>query len=190
VSRKRRTSAPASAVIDACCLIDLLASGRMEAILGASGHVWHLPDSVIAEVRFVRQHNPTLPGSFLAVPVDLSRHVKSGLLTACRPVDLQEQSLFVQYATRFRSDGEAMCLAIAQARGWVVATDDRKALRIARAAGISAISCPELVKTWANATKPDRADLIQVLAEIQTLARFLPGPTMPESSWWVNQLGR
>jgi hypothetical protein len=71
-----------------------------------------------------------------------------------------------------------------------VATDDRKALKIARAAGITGISCPELVKTWADVMKPDGAEILQVLTEIQTLARFLPGPTMPESSWWVNQLGR
>ena len=41
MTRKRRASTPA--VIDACCLIDLLASGQMEAILRATGYAWHLP---------------------------------------------------------------------------------------------------------------------------------------------------
>ena len=54
MTRKRRTSTPA--VIDACCLIDLLASGQMEAILQATGYTWHLPDAVKAEVQFVRRH--------------------------------------------------------------------------------------------------------------------------------------
>lgn len=189
MTRKRRTSTPA--VIDACCLIDLLASGQMEAILQATGYTWHLPDAVKAEVQFVRRHDPARPGSFLKAnvgsdsknaPVDLSQHLNSGLLTACQPTASQEQTLFVQYAAQFRSDGEAMCLAIAESRGWVVATDDRKATRIAEKAGLTVISCPQLVKTWVDATRPDTALIVQVLTDIQTLAQFRPNSTMPESA--------
>ena len=35
-----------SAAIDACCLIDLLASGHAEAILRASSFTWQLPSAV------------------------------------------------------------------------------------------------------------------------------------------------
>jgi len=187
VTRKRRTSTPA--VIDACCLIDLLVSGQMEAILRATGYAWNLPDAVKAVVQFVRRHNPARPGSFLNAPVDLSPHLNSGLLTACQPTASQGQTLFVQYAAEFRSDGEAMCLAIAEARGWVVATDDRKAIRIAEKGGLTVISCPQLVKTWVDATRPDTALVVQVLTDIQTLAQFRPNSTMPESDWWTGQTG-
>jgi hypothetical protein len=37
--------------MDACCLIDLLASGEAEAILGTSGFTWHVPSAVQGEVR-------------------------------------------------------------------------------------------------------------------------------------------
>jgi len=187
VTRKRRASTPA--LIDACCLIDLLASGQMEAILQATGYAWHLPDAVKAEVQFVRRHNPARPGSFLNAPGDLSPHLNSGLLAACQPTASQEQILIVQYAAQFRSDGEAMCLAIAEARGWVVATDDRKAIRIAEKGGLTVISCPQLVKTWVDATRPDTALVVQVLTDIQTLAQFRPNSTMPESDWWTGQTG-
>ncbi len=70
MTRSRRTTAPA--VIDACCLIDLLASGQAEAILRATGHAWHLPAAVQAEVQYVRQYDPAQPGTFLSVPVDLT----------------------------------------------------------------------------------------------------------------------
>src|SRR5690242_13113406 len=102
------------AVIDACCLIDLLASGEAEAILRAAGHAWHLPVAVQGEVKYVRQHDPTRPGGFLSVPADLTPLLASGLLTLCRPDDPQEQARFVHYAMIFRSDGEAMCLALAE----------------------------------------------------------------------------
>jgi len=175
-------------VIDACCLIDLLASGQAEAILRATGHTWHLPTSVQAEVHYVRQHDPDNPGGYKNVPADLTQLVKSGVLTPCQPDDPQEQAQYVHYATLFRSDGEAMCLALGEYRGWIVATDDRRAIMVAQQAGLTVLSCPELVKAWVDATRPDSASVVQVLTEIQTLAQFRPNPSMPEYQWWVDQL--
>ena len=188
MTRKRRARSAQPAVIDACCLIDLLASGQAEAILRATGHAWHLPGSVQAEVQYVRQHDPDNPGSYRNVPVDLTPFVASGVLTPCQPDDPQEQARYVQYATLFRSDGEAMCLALAECRGWAVATDDRKAIRVAQQAGLTVVSCPELVKAWADATRPDASTLVQVLTDIQMLAQFRPNPSMPYYQWWVDKL--
>ena len=81
-----------------------------------------------------------------------------------------------------------MCLALAESRGWLIATDDRKAIRVAQQAGLTVLSCPELIKTWADATRPDNALLVRVLSDIQRLARFTPTATMPESTWWFKQL--
>ncbi len=89
--------------------------------------------------------------------------------------------MYVQYAALFRSDGEAMCLALAECRGWTVATDDRRAIQVAQKAGLSVVSCPELVKAWADATRPHATRLVQVLTDIQTLAQFRPNLSMPES---------
>jgi hypothetical protein len=104
------------AAIDADCLIDLLASGEAEAILRTCGFTWHLPAAVQVEVEYRRQHDPAQPGQSIMVPVDLSPMVYSGLLTVCSPQTQQELDQFTQYATIFRSDGEAMCLAIAGKR--------------------------------------------------------------------------
>jgi hypothetical protein len=181
-----RITAPA--VIDACCLIDLMVSGHGEAILRAGGFAWQLPTAVGAEVRYLRQYDPAQAGAVLTVPADLAPYLTTGLLTPCQPDDTQEQARFVHYASQFRSDGEAMCLAIAESRGWPVATDDRKAIRVAGQAGLTVVSCPQLVKAWADATRPDPSMLVQVLTDIQTLAQFRPNPTMPESNWWSEQL--
>ena len=143
-----------SAVIDACCLIDLFASGHAEAILRAAAFDWHVPVAVQNEVQFVRQHDPQQPGQTIAVAADFAPLFSSAVLCVCRPEDNQELTRFTQYAAVFRSDGEAMCLAIAESRGWIVATDDRKAIRTGQAAGLTVISCPELVKIWADAAKP------------------------------------
>ncbi len=178
MTRKRRASSAQPAVVDACCLIDLLASRQAEAILRATGHTWHVPSSVQAEVQYVRQHDPDNPGSYRNVPVDLTPLVKSGVLTPCQPDDPQEQAQYVHYATLFRSDGEAMCLALAECRGWTVATDDRRAILVAQQAGLAVVSCPELVKAWADATRTDTSTLKQVLNDIQMLAQFRPNSSM------------
>ena len=75
------------AAIDACCLIDLLASGDAEAILRASGFTWHLPSAVQGEVQYRRQHDPAQPGKTVKVPVDLSGLISSGVLTVCHPAE-------------------------------------------------------------------------------------------------------
>jgi hypothetical protein len=178
------------AVIDACCLIDLMASGHAEGILQASGFTWRLPSAVQGEVQYRRQYDPAQSQKTIHVPVDLSAMISSGLLAVCNPHTQQEQARFVHYATIFRSDGEAMCLALAEQHQWVVATDDHKAIRIARQAGLTVVSCPKLIKAWADAAVPDHAVLNQVLLDIQVLAQFKPNPAMPEYQWWVAELSR
>jgi hypothetical protein len=178
------------AAIDACCLIDLLASGEAEAILRASGFVWHLPAAVHAEVQYHRQYDPAQPGKTIPVPVDLSAMISSGLANPCAPQSQQELDQFTQYAAIFRSDGEAMCLALAAERKWAVATDDRRAIRIAKQAGLTVVSCPELVKAWADATAPDPKVLRRVLHDIQVLAQFKPYSTMPEYQWWIDEIAK
>lgn len=178
------------AAIDACCLIDLLATGHVEAILRAAGLDWHLPTAVQGEVQHVRQYDPAQPGQFLKVAVDLSPLIASGILKTCGPADQTEQDRFVHYAAQFRSDGEAMCITIAEQRGWLVATDDRKAIRVAQQAGLTVVSCPVLVKRWADATKPDQSTLCKVLQDIQVLAQFKPNSAMPEYQWWVDELAK
>lgn len=183
MTRKRQTPTPT--VIDACCLIDLLSSGQAEAILRSTGRAWHLPDAVYQEIRYIRQYDPAQPGSIVSIPADLKPLIAAGLLTPCRPDDSAEQARFVHYATMFRSDGQAMCLALAESRGWTVATDDRKAIRIAGQATLTVVSCPQIIKAWSDSTHPDRADLVEALLNIQTLAKFVPHPSMPEAAWWT-----
>jgi hypothetical protein len=176
------------AVIDACCLLDLLASGMAEAILKASGFTWQLPSAVRGEVQYRRQYDPAQPGKIVPVAVDLSGMISSGLLTVCDPRTQPELDQYTRYAALFRSDGEAMCLALAEQRQWAIATDDRKAIRMARQRRITVVSCPALVKAWADASGPDQAALNKVLQDIQVLAQFKPNATMPEHQWWVDEL--
>ncbi len=170
---KQRQHTRGSAVIDACCLIDLLVSGLAHEILQATDFTWHLATAVQSEVTFIRQYDRANPGTLVNVSVDLTPHIASGLLSLCQPDDPSEQAAFIHYAQIFRSDGEAMCLALARSRGWVIATDDRKAIHVAHQDGVAVLSCPELVKKWSIATRPDTRLLRhrQVHAKISRITR-------------------
>jgi hypothetical protein len=95
--------------------------------------------------------------------------------------------MFTQYAALFRSDGEAMCLALAESRGWLIATDDRKAIRLGRQAGLTVLSSPQLVKMWADNTCPDQPTLVKTLKDIELLGQFRPNSSMPECQGWLDQ---
>jgi hypothetical protein len=179
-----------SAVIDACCLIDLFASGHAEAILRAAALDWHVPVAVQSEVQFIRQHDPQQPGQTIAVAADFAPLISSAALCVCKPEDSQELTRFTQYAAVFRSDGEAMCLAIAESRGWIVATVARKAIRTGQAAGLTVVSCPELLKKWSDAARPAKLVLHQALKDIRFLAQFVPNSSMPCHKWWNDQLAK
>lgn len=106
----------------------------------------------------------------------------------CQPDVQAELDLFTQYAMLFRSDGEAMCLALAQSRGWQIATDDRRAISIGQQNGLVVISSPQLVRTWADNDHPDHQALVKALNNIEVFAQFRPNSSMPEYQWWLDQL--
>ena len=78
-----------------------------------------------------------------------------------------------------------MCLALAESRGWLIATDDKKAMRIAEQAGLDVVSSPRLLKLWADADRPDPRTLTKALRDIERLAQFRPNAAMRKYKWWI-----
>jgi hypothetical protein len=148
-----------------------------------------LPVAVHGEVQFIRQRDPNDAKKFVAAPVDLSGLISTNVLTLCQTDTQDESDRFTQYAVLFRSDGEAMCLALAERRGWWIATDDAKAIRIAGQARLTTISSPQLLKIWAETTAPDEQAVAQALKDIELYARFRPNQAMPECQWWLDCTG-
>ncbi|MEM7593233.1 MAG: hypothetical protein AAF383_17260, partial [Cyanobacteria bacterium P01_A01_bin.83] len=79
----------------------------------------------------------------------------------------------VAYA-RELDDGEASSLAIAQVRGWRLASDDKKARRIAKEDGIVVISTAELVHHWSLQARLSDTEIAAALRAITRYARFTP----------------
>ena len=132
-------------------------------------------------IRRVDEDDPT---RLVSQEIDLGDAIAAGYIQTCQLEGQDELDAFVRFAMEL-DDGEASCLAIAESRGWTVATDDRKARRIASENGIALTSTPELIQKWVNATSPNEATVVELLRRIERFARFRPRRGDPLHGWWV-----
>lgn len=175
----------ADVLLDACCLINLCSSGRLREILSALPHRWHVCTAVSSETLFVEALSG---GHTVRSQVNLEAWFDSGLFHRCAPDTPDELAGFVAYATQL-DDGEAMCLAIAKSRSWIVATDERKGRRIAENDGIRVMNTIELVKSWSETSAAESAAIIEVVRNITMLGRYRPSSGAPGVQWWRRHSG-
>lgn len=171
-------------LLDACCLINLFATGRMEEILAslpyrfatsrwvASKEVLSVGQSVVPGVPPEREIIPTTRLEELLTLFDLTTE--------------EEMNDFIRFVVEL-DDGEAGVCTLAISRGGMVATDDRKALRVLaeRAPQVPTLQTPELLYDWAQRTEAEAADVSEVLRNIRYRARFWPRRGAPRSDWWI-----
>jgi hypothetical protein len=172
-------------LLDACCLLNLCATGRTQEIVAC------LPYRC-ATSRFVATREilslvlggegDEPPQREVISPNWLESIENLGIL------DLQsdeEISQFVRFAMEL-DDGEASVCALALTRGGGVATDDRKALRIlAHAApSVPTLQTPELLHEWAQRLKVPENEISAALHRVQRRGRFYPRRDAPKFDWW------
>jgi predicted nucleic acid-binding protein len=170
-------------IIDACCLINLYATGTEDSIFRACGGFW-LPAQVQNEALRIRRFDEDTPTRLVSQNIDLGDAIAAGLIQTCQLEGQDEVGGFVRFAMEL-DDGEASCLAIAMSRGWTVATDDRKARRMASENGIALTSTPELIQRWVDAASPSEATVADVLKKIELFAKFRPRRNDPLHGWWT-----
>jgi predicted nucleic acid-binding protein len=172
-----------STVLDTYVLINLLATGRVAEIVRVIAPSRMVCSAVSEESLYLRP--PEAEGR--PEHVDLQTLITAGVLTPCQIEGGTEEDLYVTYALEL-NDGEAMSLAIAQSRNLVLATDERKARRIARenVPLLSIISTAEIIRAWAEGK--ERRDVIAVVHSILTRARFRPADSDPLALWWNEML--
>lgn len=103
-------------IVDTSCLINFLIVDRMDYFSGLAAHIFVVPNHVVAEVEDAVQR------------AQLDAALAAGVLTEVEITDPAEIALYAGLR-RFLGDGEAACLAVAEARGWVLAADEKGRLR-------------------------------------------------------------
>jgi hypothetical protein len=184
----QRRGAGETAMLDACSLINLCASGcasgQAHRILGELPMDFGVAERVTREALFVlpraERHEPGLPEL-----IDLTSLVERGLIAVHSIETAEEASTYVAFAAEL-DDGEAMTCAIAFHRTCTVVTDDRKALRVLRrlAAQVSVVSTLDIVRLWGTHSGADPTELRRMLTDVRDRARFAPRRDDPSRPWW------
>lgn len=175
-------------LLDACCLLNLLASGCCEAILraphGKQTFIYAVAETVAGEVRYLRRGGEGEDAE-QREPVDLEPLFSSGLLRLERLETAEELTAFVTLAVPL-DDGEAATCALALQRGYGVATDERRARRLL-ALEMPAIQCMgtlELLKAWSETADSDNAAVAPALRAVRDRSRYIPPQNAPLRAWW------
>lgn len=103
-------------VTDANVLINLIHAGRIDLLGALTAFEFVAPDHVVAEI--------TVPAQRRALEIALT----TGALSKQSITDPKELATYAELR-RIMGSGEAACLAMAEARGWLIASDEKRRLR-------------------------------------------------------------
>ena len=172
-------------VLDTAVILNLLAADVGNAILQCLRTECLVATAAAQETLYVRSDDPAQPARLVSV----EPWREAGLIAIVSPEGPEEENLYVQFASEI-DDGEAMSLAICQARRCILATDDRKARRLAgslRPEAVNLLSTPEILHCWATRTRVQEDILRLTLQAIERRARFVPPQGDAFRDWWLQK---
>jgi predicted nucleic acid-binding protein len=173
-------------VVDACVLINLAATGQLDAIARVLGLSLLVTEPARAEVGNLRND---VDGIAELVPIRLEPHISSGSLTVT-PLKPEELSMYVELALEV-GDGEAASIAAAANRGLSIATDDRKARRMSVEHGLSEpVRTTAILRGYCEALPSQASFARDLLWSVKQRANYVPPRSDPDHDWWWKHLGR
>lgn len=134
-------------LLDACCVLNFCASGKLLAIL-KSFPAQVVVTQVVQErelktLQRLKDENNEGATQFEAA-------IAQGLLLVVDFESEEEAESFVNYVAILGDDGESATCAIAVHRGWAIATDDKRAIAFIQqtAPYLQVLSTPDIIKHW------------------------------------------
>ncbi|HLF88299.1 MAG TPA: hypothetical protein VI451_05095 [Anaerolineales bacterium] len=171
-------------VLDACCVINLFASGKMAEILVSIPKSFAVAVYAVNEETLNYYDGPIENVRQIIKKIDLRPLIDSNIIVPVEIESEEEQSAYVYFATQL-DDGEAISGAISMCRNWAIATDDKKAIRVFKQEmpHITLVSTLDLVKNWVEVTHQEREMIQIVLENIRYKANYDPR-NHPLYEWW------
>jgi len=171
-------------ILDACCIINLYASGRMGDILRSLAS----SAAVAAYVRdeeTIRIYSGSSEQAKKYEMINLEPFIACNLLTIVSPESRAENNTFVRFAATL-GNGEAVTGAIALHRNWSICSDDRKAVAFfaRNTPHLQLISTLELVKHWVDTSDVSFAIVHEALHNMRIQARYAPIANHKLYGWW------
>lgn len=174
---------PEAIAVDADVLMNLLATGCAAGILLALNIVLHVPPTVAAEAIYLEGEDVGGPHEQIDLTELEQRDVLSRVALSDRELDL------VVDLARTVDDGEAEVIALALTRSVAMATDDRKARRVAMQRGTTLTWTADLLRRWHDAAAADDSRMAEILQRVTRRSRYRPPPDDSLFTWWMNLIG-
>ncbi len=171
-------------ILDACCIINLYASGHMGDILHSI-----TPSIAVAtyvrDVEIIRIYSGSGKQKGKYELINLELFIACNLLTVVSPETDAENAAFVRFAATL-GGGEAVTGAIALHRNWSICSDDRKAIAFfaRNTPHLQLISTLELVKHWVDTSDVPFALVQEALHNMRIRARYAPIANHKLFGWW------
>lgn len=161
-----------------------MASGiDLHAFSVALGFRFAMTDIAASEAMWLHEADDT------RTPVHLARDRPQWLeIVTLTDVEL---GVFVELA-RLVDDGEAATIAAAASRGLRIATDDRKAIRVAEAAHapVQIVGTTTIIRLWSDSGVPQPDEVSAAIQAIRLRASFVPRRQDEHFDWWNEMLAR
>lgn len=179
-------------ILDACCIINLYASGYMKHILES------IPKSIAiaAYVRDVETQRiysgPVENVTRETALINLQPFIDEGLLHVVSPENDAEENTVVNFsATAALDSGEAITAAIAMHRQWSLVTDDKGAISffMREIPQLHMMTTLDLLKYWIDTTCQQLTTVNMALENIRIRARYKPHFKHHLYSWWELYIG-
>jgi predicted nucleic acid-binding protein len=142
---------------DACILINLLRAHRLDLLGAVPPYVFFIPKEALGEITYPDQQ------------AELQEALDRGWIQETRLEAIAELQIFAR-ANEQLGSGESACLALAQARNWILGTDDSKGAKwgkVISASGIQILNTPGilLLAIRQGVLTIEQADEIKTLLE-------------------------
>jgi hypothetical protein len=176
-------------VIDASCLINLLATGRQHEILQALGIQLLITDRTGRETLYL-DGSPDENGDPTRDLIDLAPLETAGLLQILSSDDPALLDAFVRCAQHLR-DADAASVALAATLDLPFATDDSRQRRVARELypRLKLVSTLALLREAAARLGLNRQATHQLAVDLRDRGSFLPPKNDPDRKWYEDALG-
>lgn len=176
-------------VVDACSLINLIATGRAEELLEGLGLRLVATPRVLEEVRFL-SNPPNDEGVRVKVPIDLSELIRGGHLMS-QVLPEGAQPLFILAAEQL-PDNDASVIALAGTLDVPLVSDDGKIRRIARELlpSVTLRTTLGIIRLGCVALSLPRQDELRIAYNLRWRGNFLPPRDDPDADWFMTALAR
>lgn len=181
---------PRTVVVDACCLLNVLATGRELDVLRACDIELIMTGQAHGEALFL--HTPPDADGLRSRQRALTERLRAAGRLEIRSLDTGSLiAAFVACAAQLR-DEDASCVALAGVLGLPLLTDDGKERRIARTLfpGIELVSTLSVLDEAVRALALPEHELFGLVADLRWRGNFAPPRRDPLSPWYADLLRR